>query len=221
MYIVIIGCGRIGRSLARTLLSVGHEVLVIEKDPARCELAREDLGSVVLRGDGGRVGVLREAGVTRADMLVATTGSDEDNLAACQLAKELFHVPATMAVVNYPSHELLFQRLGVDVVVNATQLVLSSLEREVTGRPLVHVMNLAGGERRVVSLRIPADAAVVGKPLGQITLPPDSLISLVVRRGEPLPPNEELELVSGDELLVVTTPAEEDMLLEALTEVAS
>jgi trk system potassium uptake protein TrkA len=221
MYIVIVGGGRIGRSLAQTLLSVGHEVLVIDKDQDRCEMVREQMGSVAFEGDGSQVRALREAGIVRADILVATTGSDEDNLAACQLAKELFNVPATMAVVNYPQNEALYELLGVDTAVNATQLVLSTLENEIAGRPLMHLINLRGVDRGVVSIRIPSDAAVIGKPLGQVTLPPNSFITLVVKRDEPFLPDEETMLEGDDEVLVVTTPDEEEMLWEALTEVAS
>ena len=220
MYIIIVGCGRVGRALAQTLLSVGHEVLVIDRNSARCDLVREGMGSVALEGDGCQVGVLREAGISRADILVATTGSDEDNLAACQLAKELFNVPTTMAIVNYPQNEALYELLGVDMAVNATQLVLSTLENEIAGRPLMHLINLHGADRRVVSLRIPVDAAVVGKPLSEVVLPPSSFITLVVREGEPLLPDEETQLGGDDEVLAVTTPGEEDILWETLTEVA-
>lgn len=220
MYIIIVGCGRVGRALAHTLLGVGHEVLVIDKNAARCDLVCEGMGSIAMEGDGCQVGVLREAGISRADVLVATTGSDEDNLATCQLAKELFNVPTTMAIVNYPENEPLYELLGVDTAVNATQLVLSTLEDQIAGRPLMHLMNLRGTDRRVVSLRVPADAAVVGKPLSEVVLPPNSFVTLVVKEGGPLIPDEETRLGGNDEVLAVTTPAEEDMLWEALTEVA-
>jgi len=220
MYIIVVGCGRVGSALARTLVSIGHEVLVIDKNPARCEAIAEELGSVTQEGDGYQVRVLREAGISRADMLVATTGSDEDNLAACQVAKELFNVPTTMAVVNYPQNEALFELLGVDQAVNSTQLVLSTLENEIAGRPLVHLINLRGTDRRVVNLRIPPDAAVVGKPLSEVVLPPNTFITLMVRAGEPIIPDEETVLGGGNEVLAVTTTGEEEMLWETLTEVA-
>jgi len=220
MYIIVVGCGRVGSALARTLVSIGHEVLVIDKNPARCEAIAEELGSVAQEGDGCQVRVLREAGISRADMLVATTGSDEDNLAACQVAKELFNVPTTMAVVNYPQNEPLFEVLGVDQAVNSTQLVLSTLENEIAGRPLVHLINLRGTDRRVVNLRIPPDAAVVGKPLSEVVLPPNTFITLMVRAGEPIIPDEETVLGGGNEVLAVTTTGEEEMLWETLTEVA-
>ena len=220
MYIIIVGCGRVGHALAQTLLSVGHEVLIIDKDPSRCELVGEQMGSIALEGDGCQVRALREAGISRADILVVTTGSDEDNLAACQLAKELFHVPTTMAVVNYPQNEALYELLGVDTAVNATQLVLSTLENEIAGRPLMHLMNLRAADRRVISLRIPPDAAVVGKPLSEVVLPPNSFITLVVKGSEPVLPDEEMRLDGENEVLVVTTPGEEEMLWETLTEAA-
>jgi trk system potassium uptake protein TrkA len=221
MYIILIGGGRIGHDLARTLISAGHEILVIDKNPFHCELIKEEMGSIVLEGDGCQVQMLREAGISRADVLVATTGSDEDNLAACQIAKELFKVETTMAVVNYPEHEALFERLGVDNAVNITQMVLSTLENDIKGRPLVHLINLQGTERRVVNLIVPTDAAVDGTSVGELVLPADTFITLIVKGGEPIVPDEETVLNGGDEVLAVTTEEEEEMLWDTLTEVAT
>jgi trk system potassium uptake protein TrkA len=222
MYIVIVGCGRIGNTLARTLIKVGHEVLVLEKDRRRCEVLESELGSVALEADGCQVQGLRDAGVSRAQVLVATTGNDADNLACCQIAKAIFNVPTTMSVVNRPENEAFFEQLGVDTVVNAAQLVLSTLEKEIAGRPFVHLTNLEGTEDlRLVSLRIPEDAAVNGKSLNQIQLPPDTFLTLVVKDGETFVPGEETVLNSGDEVIAVTSASEEEVLWEVLSEVAT
>ena len=154
-------------------------------------------------------------------MLVATTGSDEHNLAACQIAKELFQVETTMAVVNYPENEPFFEQLGVDNAVNVTQLVLTTLENDIKGRPFVHLANLQGTDRRVVTLQIPPDAAVNGKLLSEVVLPADTFITLIVKEGEPIEPDEETMLGSGDEILAVTTESDEEILWETLTEEAS
>lgn len=221
MYVIIVGCGRIGSSLAQTLVAIGHEVLVIDKSSFRCETIKEELGGVAVMGDGCQVQVLREAGTARADMLVATTGSDEHNLAACQIAKEIFQVETTMAVVNYPENESFFEQMGVDNAVNATHLVLTTLENEIKGRPLVHLANLQGVDRRVVSLQIPSGAAVSGKLLSEVVLPADTFITLIVKAGVPVIPDEEVVLDGGDEVLAVTTETDEEILWETLTEEAS
>ena len=217
MYVVVIGCGRVGYDLIRALLAIGHETLVIEKDAHRCGALRDELGSVALQGDGTEVEVLKEAGVARADVLVAVATRDEDNLAACQLAKHLFNTPTTMALVRDPQNEALFKLLGVDVTINSTHLILSSIEEEIPGHALIHLMNLKTLQMEMICINIPADATVVGKSLGDVDLPPNSFISLVIKNQGPVLPSDGVLLDSGDDVVVVTSPEEEQLLYETLT----
>jgi trk system potassium uptake protein TrkA len=221
MYIIVVGCGRIGSTLVRGLMAVGHEVLVVDEDAERCRLAEEEMGSVAMVGDGCSIQVLREAGIDRAEVLVATLDRDDDNLAACQIAREMFKVKSTVAVVHRHEYEELFEKLGINTVVNATQLVISAIEGAISGRPLVHLVNLMGTNKRVVTLRVPEDSAVVGRALAAVPLPPETLIILVVKKGEPVVPSEETVIEKGDEILAVTTEREELELWQTLTEVAS
>ena len=223
MYIVIVGCGRVGYDLTRALLAMGHETLVIDLDPVRCETIRTELGSVVLHGDGTDVGVLKNAGAARADVIIAVASRDEDNLAVCQLSKNLFNTPKTISLVKDPQNEGLFNLLGVDVTVNTTHLILSTIETEIPGQSLVHLTSLrspsglGGLEREMVSINIPPDASSVGKHLGDLVLPPNSFVSLVVRNEGPALAEDELQLESGDSVVVVTSPDEEQLLYETLT----
>ena len=217
MYVIIIGCGKVGYQLTRVLLAMGHEVLVIEKDPNRCETINEELGTVAYRGDGTDIQSLKEAGVARADVVIAVASRDEDNLATCQMAKQLYHASKTIALIKDPRNEAPFKVLGVDVTVNSTNLVLSTIEEELPGQPLVHLMNLRTSDQELVSVTIPRDAAVVGKALGDIELPPHSLISLVVKQQGPTLPSEELVLEGDDNVVAVTSADEEQLLFETLT----
>ena len=217
MYVTIVGCSGIGYHLAKALLAAGHEVLVIEKSHSRCQLLYDELGSVVLRGDGTDQRVLKSAGVGRADILAAVTGVDETNLVACQMAKEAFQVPRTMAVVTDTKNESVFHVLGVDVVVNATHLAVTGLEGGVPGRPMIHLMDLKVPDMKLVSVSIPEDAAVVGKRLGEIRLPPHSFVSLVVKRNQAEQAASNLVLDGLDEVVAVTVADEEQSLYDALT----
>jgi trk system potassium uptake protein len=127
MYIVVLGCSAVGYYLAKVLLAAGHEVIVIEKNPTRCQLLWNELGSVVIQGDGTDERTLKEAGVARADIFIAVTDLDETNLVACQMAKHVFQVPYTMSLVRDTKHEPVFHVLGIDVVVNATHSVVTQL----------------------------------------------------------------------------------------------
>ena len=102
MYIIVVGVGRLGYHLTKALLEEGHEILGIEKNAAICETVTDELGSICLRGDGCEAATLNEAGTGRADMLIAITGDDEDNLDACQVAKHKFNVPFTIARIRNP-----------------------------------------------------------------------------------------------------------------------
>ena len=221
MYIIIVGCGKVGYHLALALLSTGHEVLGIERDSQRYAAIVDALGSVSISGDGSEASVLEEAGAGRADALIAVTGEDGDNLMACQVAKYRFNVPKTIALVNNPENDALFQKLGVDVIVSHTEMILTHVEEELPGHPLVHLLSLQSSDRRLVGIHIPSDAAVVGKPLESVNLPPDTLISLLVNAvGEPRLPAADEALQANDEVVVVTTPTAEKELLEILTRLA-
>ena len=217
MYVIVVGCGRIGLHLAKALLAVGHEVTAIENDPVRCHNVADELGSVALQGDGSSLGTLREAGASRAELVIAVTDADAVNLAVCQMAKGMFNTTRTMALVKNPSHDALFRLLGVDRVINSTHLILSNIEEEVSSRALIHLLGLQRHSMDIVALSIPPDAAVVGKSVSQLVMPPNSFITLVVKDEGPTLPHEDLVLHAGDDVVAVTVPDEEQALYETLT----
>ena len=221
MYIIVVGCGKVGYHLTLALLSAGHEVLAIEQDSRRYAAIVDELGSVAISGDGSEAAVMEEAGASRADILIAVTDQDEDNLVACQLAKHRFSVPKTIALVNNPQNEALFRKLGVDVIVSHTNAILTYVEKELPEHPLVHLLPLQGTDRHLAGIHIPPDADVVGKRLESVNLPSGTLVSLLLNAGgEPRLPAPGEVLQANDEVIVVTAPASEQELLEVLTRVA-
>ena len=217
MYMVIVGCSEVGYHLTKALLASGHEVVVIEKNSERCQLLTDELGSVAMQGDGTDERTLREAGITRADVLVAVTGRDETNLVICQITKHIFQVPRTMALIKDPKNEPIFHVLGVDVVVNAVHQILASFEEGVPGRPLLHLMNLRVQGMELVSVSLPEDSGILGKRLGEVELPPSSFISLVVKKSVAQLPNDALVMEADDELVAVTRTGDEQTLYDILT----
>src|SRR3990172_858618 len=161
MYTIVVGGGKVGYYLARELLDEGHEVLIIEKDAGKCERIAEELGDIALRGDGCEASTMEMAGFGRADMVIAVTGDDEDNLVSCQVAKVKFAVPRTIARINNPKNEDIFKRLGIDTTVSATAAILAHIEQELPTHPLIPLLTLSGG-LEIVGLKIPPTAAVVG-----------------------------------------------------------
>ena len=131
MYIIVVGGGKVGYYLSRDLLERGEEVLLIEKDATRADWLSSQLGSIVLKGDGDEMSFLSTTGMERADVVMAVTGDDEDNLIALQLAKTRFHVKKTIARVNNPANVRIFKILGVDEAISATELLLDAIEPKI------------------------------------------------------------------------------------------
>jgi len=217
VYIVIIGGGEVGYYLARVLLGEGHEVLILESENRRTSLITEELGDVVVRGDGCEARTLEEVGTGRADMLIAVTGDDEDNLVACQVAKHRFHVRKTIARIKNPMHEPLFEMLGVDATVCSTKLILAHIGQELPSHPIIPLLRLRGQGLEVMEVKIPAGSKMVGKKLSSIQLPPKSLISLVIGKTKgPQIPSADTAIEAEDEIVAVAELGSEEKLRAAL-----
>ena len=128
MYVVILGGGRVGSSLANLFLESGSEVIVIDSDKNKTDILNEALGKICVLGDGSSMDVLEEAGLTRTDMFIATTGEDHINLIACQIAKGNFEVQSTVSMLNEANNGKLFDMAGIDFVVDKSRLVIDEME---------------------------------------------------------------------------------------------
>ncbi|MGQ9572604.1 MAG: potassium channel family protein [Dehalococcoidia bacterium] len=218
MYIIVVGGGKVGYYLAKQLVEDGHEVLVIEKDAAKCHQIAAELGDIVLRGDGCEGITLEAAGTGRADLLIAVTGDDEDNLVACQVAKNKFNVPRTVARINNPKNELIFKKLGIDTTVSSTGLILANIEQELPSHPLIPLLTIKGGGLEIVEVKVPERSAIVGKRVGDLLLPQQSLITLLIdEEGMPRIPTNDTIIRAGDEVVAVTRRESEDALRAVLT----
>ena len=218
MYIIIVGGGKVGYYLSRTLLAEGHEVLIIEKNDSKCERLEEELGSICLHGDGCETTVLAEAGTGRADMLIAATNEDEDNLVSCQVAKYKFKVPRTITLINNPENEKVFKKLGIDVTVSSTNLILEHIEQEVPTHHLMHLLNLEKTGLEIVEIRIPPHSSAIGRKVKELDLPPGAVLALLIRKDQrPVIPTPDTILEVEDQLLAVTKPETEEALRISLT----
>jgi trk system potassium uptake protein len=212
MYIIVGGGGDVGYYLTRYLLQQGHEILLLEKDSGRVQILAEELGQSVLRGDACEARTMEEAGARRADAVIAVTGEDEDNLIICQLAKKRFNVTRTIARLNNPKHEDLFQKLGIDVTVSPTKAILSLIESELPGQRFVLLMNLKRAGLEIIQIVVPSLSTVVGKPLNQINLPRRSNVALIIRDDEPVIPTGDVVIQANDEIYaLVNREGEEEL----------
>ena len=205
MYIIIGGGGDVGYYVTRNLLDQGHEVLLLEKDNERFLNLTEELGQSVFKGDACEARTMDEAGARRADAVIAVTGEDEDNLVICQMAKKRFNVKRTIARLNNPKHEELFQKLGIDMTVSPTKSILSVIASELPGSRFVQLMTLKRAGLEILEMSIPPLSPVINKTLGQINLPRRCTLALIIRGDESIPPSSDTILREGDEIYALVT----------------
>jgi trk system potassium uptake protein TrkA len=203
MYIVVVGAGKVGWNLARELIGKGNEVTVIESEASRFAMVEEELEHAVHYGDGSELWVLERAGVARADMVIAVTGDDEDNILICQVAREKYGVERVIARCNNPRNLQHFELLGIKPAVSATDLILRLIEHEVPRYGFLHLLDLPQERLEIIEIEVadgsPADGAQV-KDLG---LPDGSLAIAILRHGTGFVPLSDSVIEAGDEVLIV------------------
>jgi trk system potassium uptake protein TrkA len=210
MYVIIAGAGKVGRNLARELIGKEHEVTLIESFRPRYLAMEEEFEHAVQYGDATELWVLGRAGIQRADLVIAVTGDDEDNILVCQVAKEKYLCDRIIARVNNPRNHDHFRLLGIQPAVSATDLILRLIEHEVPRYGLVHLLALEEERLEIIELEVTADAPVVGEKVADIALPEGSLIISVLRGGAGFVPKADTVIEAGDEVLLVLDPGLEE-----------
>jgi trk system potassium uptake protein TrkA len=210
MYAIIVGAGKVGRNLARELINKEHEVTLIESDRRRYLTLEEEFEHAVHYGDATELWVLERAGIQRADLVVAVTGDDEDNILVCQVAKEKYLCDRVIARVNNPRNHDHFRLLGIQPAVSATDLILRLIEHEVPRYGLVHLLALEEERLEIIELEVSPGAPTVGEKIADIALPDGSLIISVLREGSGFVPKPDTVIEAGDEVLLVLDPGLEE-----------
>lgn len=204
MYIIVVGGGIVGYGLALELQQVADtEVAIVELEASRAAQLREELGEMVVHGDGSEIAFLEGVGTARADMLIAVTADDGANLVACQVAKHWFGVQRTVARVNDPRNEALFLKLGITSTVSAAGAVMAQIETSLPQHTLVPLMALRSAGLKVVDMRVQDGAAVAGHALRDLTFPQGVLVAVVVGPEGARVPAGDTVLTPGDEIIAV------------------
>ncbi len=218
MYVIIVGGGNVGYYLAKTLAAARHEVLLLEKDRARYRTISEELGEIVMQGDGCEVAQQMEAGFGRADAVVAATGSDDDNMVVCQMAKMEHNVPRTISRVNDPRNEKLFHKLGIDATVSSTKIIYNLIEQEVGGGEVIPLAALSRGNIEIVEIEVGTKSPVMNIEIRNLELPKDALIISVIRDGHAILPTGETRFALGDSIIALVGADQEPELRLAFAE---
>lgn len=218
MKVVIAGAGNVGTFMAADLKAAGHDVLVMEQDADVVDKLRSTLDITWVTADACEVNSLHAAGVADADVVVAATGDDEDNLVVSLLAKQEFAVPRVVARVNHPKNQWLFNgSWGVDVSVSTPHILTALVEEAVSVGSLVRLLQFDGSEARLVEVRLAEGSPAHRKTIAELGLPRDATIVALVRDSHVVVPRGDTVLDIGDEVLALVTTSAEDDVKKALT----
>jgi len=216
MRVLIVGGGKSVYFLCRTFLAKGHQVTLVNRDQDECVRLARRLKVTVVRGDGSSPAILEDAGVHGADAVLAVTPNDQDNLAVCQLASIQYGVPRTVAMVNDPDNEDVFKQLGVTAF-STTRTIASMIEQRTALDEITNLIPVGEGKVNITEILLRPASPVVGRTLRDLSLPMDSLIAVVLRGGEAIVPRGDTELRAGDQIVLITLPANHGRVLRAVT----
>ncbi len=205
MKVVIVGGGKVGYYLTKTLLEHGHEPRLIEADREHCQHLANELDVPVIYGDGTTLDVLEAAGIEEADAIIGVSGRDENNLIACQLAKQRYHTPRTVARVNNPKNAQVMKQLGVDIPISTTDNIARLLEREVDTTAIKQLMAINRGEASLSEILLPTPYKLDGIALTELNLPQEFVVATIVRNGELIIPRGLTTLQAGDKIMVISS----------------
>jgi len=203
---IIIGGGKIGYYLMRTLHERGIKATLIEKDEAICRKIAEELNVDVIFGDGTDINILIDAGISEADVAAAVTGSDEANLVICEIAKASFSVSQTIARVNNPKNIEMFKSLGIDKIVCSTEVIANLIENELEKDDYHVIQAFERGKMLLAEVNITKSSPWCDKALKVLELPVDCVISTIFRAEKIIYPHGDTEIICGDKVLLVTNP---------------
>jgi trk system potassium uptake protein TrkA len=212
LYVIIAGAGKVGWNLARELIAKDREVTLIESDHRRFRVVADELEHCVQYGDATEIWVLERAGIQRADLVIAVTGDDEDNILICQVAKEKYGCDRIVARVNNPRNLDHFKTLGVAPAVSATDLILRLIEHEVPEYGLIQLLALEEEHLEIIELEVADGSPAAGQPVQAVNLPDGSLIISVLRNGSGFVPKADSVIEAGDQVLLILDPGLESQI---------
>ncbi len=215
MNILIVGGGNIGYYLAERL-SGSHYVVLIEKKLTVGEEIAGKTNVMVILGDGCDPQVLKKAGVKKADVVAAVTGNDIDNIIICQLAKDIYNVGRTVAIVNNPKNQIVFTKLGIDVAIDSTAIIAKIIEDEIGWEDFVNLFAFKKGNLSLLRIDLPETSPIINIPIKELNLPEDSVIVAVIRNNKILVPTQDFILREKDEIITITKAGNESDLFKYL-----
>ena len=216
MKIILIGGSKLAYFLAKQFASKNYYTTIINANLEEAKILSRTLKATVIHGEGSNPLTLGEAGALQADVVLSLTTQDEDNLIACQIAQKEYGVPRTIALVNDPENQQIFEKLGITVAFSATQIIASLIEQQTASSDIQNLLPIAEGKVNVTEIALEQDNPVVGKTINDVRLPDGTLIACILRQGEVIVPSGENSLQALDRLVVIGQPESYGQLMRLL-----
>ena len=204
MKTIIIGGGKVGYNLLKTLKERGYEVTLVERDKATCLRIAEDFNTEVIWGDGTNLQVLKDAGIEEADIIAAVTGSDEENLVICQIAKLSFGSKKTITRVNNPKNMIMFKKLGIDNTVCSTEVIANLIEYSFDQEDYRIISILEKGSMVLAELFIRDHNPWVNTMVRELVLPKECVLVSILRGESVIYPRGDTEIIAKDKVVIIT-----------------
>ncbi|HMA62478.1 MAG TPA: NAD-binding protein [bacterium] len=217
MDIIIVGGGKVVYHLTKIFNAKGYRIAIINKDEEYCKYLARELKALVIHGDGSDPDSMKEAQASKAEAILALTGSDPDNLFICQLARKKFGIPGTFSMINNPDNEKIFKSLGIKTIFNTTKLLSILIEQKVETADVNNLISIEEGRVSISQIILKKDSPVLNKTLKQLDLPHDIVLGSIIRDKDVLIPRGETRLLEGDKVLVITLTENQGKAFAALT----
>ncbi len=215
--ILLVGGFNKTKSLAKSLLKKGYSVKAINPDMEKCRSMAEINGLKVIHGDGSKPVVLQDANAYNADIAIALTDRDEDNLVICELCKKKFNVKKTVALIADPKKTDFFYSMGVDSVVCAIASISSIIEQHALLDEIATLIPLGEGKIKIAQIPIPAGAPAAGKKLWELHLPKEVIVGCILRGDKSMVPRGDTRIIAGDMLILIASDEQETAAVRELT----
>ncbi|MGV2828806.1 NAD-binding protein [Myxosarcina sp. GI1(2024)] len=216
MRIILIGGSKLAYFLAKQFAEKNYQTTIINSDLSEATALSRTLKATVIHGEGSNPHTLSEAGAYQADVVLSLTTKDEDNLIACQIAQKEYGVPRTIALVNDPENQPIFEKLGITIAFSATQIIASLIEQQTGTEEIRNLLPIAEGKVNVTEIALQTDNSILGKTIDEIELPKGTLIACILRQGKVIVPSGDDRLNAKDRLVVVGQPENYGQLLRIL-----
>jgi trk system potassium uptake protein TrkA len=216
MRIIIVGGGKQLYHLSRKFLEKGHQLVVINRNLDECHEIARQLKVTVIHGEASDPTILEQADSYRAEILISITRKDQENLAVCQLAKEMFEIPRTIALVNDPDNMPVFEQLGVTAF-STTEFIASMLEQRTALNEITNLIQMGEGKVNITEIRLSESFPVVGKALNEISFPEQSLVAIILRDDQALVPSGDTVLQAEDQIVLISLPENHGKVLKAIS----